>query len=255
MSISMTPLISGLFIFLRFIGMMTTAPLLSINAFSWTIRIALALAIAFLLVGAIPTPTSIPNSLSELALVGISEVLLGVAVGLVASLMLAGMRLAGQLAGIQMGLGFASFIDPNLGEQGEVLSNFLNMVGLVVIVAMNGHLMLIKGLVHSFNMLPPGSAWKSLMHAGLAVPQAGASLFVTGLVVSAPAVAMVFCVNIGMAILSRATPQVNILSVGFIITIAVGLLALALSLPGMGDMLRATFESSITAALRLCTVI
>lgn len=255
MSVSMTPLISGLFIFLRFIGMMTTAPLLSINAFPWTMRITLSLTIAFLLVGAVPVPVAIPSSLTELAMLGICEVLLGIAMGLVASMMLSGLRFAGQLAGLQMGLGFASFIDPNLGEQGEVLSNFLYMLGLVVIVATNGHLLLIKGVIHSFNLLPPGSAWKSLIHTGIAVPEAGASLFVTGLVVAAPAVAAVFLVNVGMSILSRATPQVNILSVGFIITITVGLMALALSLPGLGDVLRAAFEKSLTAALRLCTII
>jgi flagellar biosynthetic protein FliR len=220
----------------------------------WRIRIALAISVAILVTGTLGEDAAVPTSLVSLAFLGGAEVLLGIAVGFTASLFIHGVRMAGQLAGIQMGLGFSSLVDPMTGDQTTVLARFMGLSALMVVLAFNGHLILLRGVAYSFHQLPPGAAWMSLAHVAAGVPSSGATLFVTALLVAAPALVTVFCLKMGMALLARAAPQMHILAVGFIVTIVVGVITIALTLTSLGDTVRSGFEQAAGRALELCAV-
>ncbi len=247
-------MVNGLFIFLRFVGLMVTAPLLGMGVVPWRIRISLALGTTYLLVGALDFPQTLPTSLAVLGLQAVAEIMLGLATGFVASLFVHGVRMAGQLAGMQMGLGFSALIDPFSGDQTTVLARFLGLITLMVIMSFNGHHVLLLGLAHGLHQMPPGQAWHSLARIATGVPLVGASLFVTAVLVSAPALVTVFCLKVGMALLARAAPQMHVLAVGFIVTIVVGVMTIAISLSDLGDFVRVGFEQAARRALDLCAM-
>jgi len=180
-----------------------------------------------------------------------AELLVGVGIGLVASFCIHGARMAGELAGSQMGLGFGALVDPMSGDQSTILSRFLSLVALAVIVSLNGHHILLRGLTNGFINLPPGTALTALPHAAIALPMAAGSIFVSAVLIAAPAVATVFCIKIGMAILARSAPQLHILAIGFIITIAVGVLTFAFSLTSIGNTLQHEYTKGAEKALSI----
>ena len=252
MTVAVTPLIGGMLIMMRLVGLMLTAPMFSMETIPLTIRGSLALAISVLVASTLQTPVQIPAGLFALTVYGLMEFLLGVAMGLVVAMFTNGARSAGELIEMQIGLGFASFIDPTSGEQAAAISRLLNLTVLLLILSFNGHHILLKGLSLSLDQLPPGEAFRSLPRAMLTIPAAGATVFVTAILVAAPAWTLDFLLKVGMALLSRAAPQLNVFAIGFIITIMVGIVVLALSLPGMGEFIRHGYERAAEQALSLC---
>lgn len=251
MSIPVSNLLFGLLILLRFIGLLMTAPVLGLGVIQWKIKIALAVTLALLVSAHVKVGPPVPSDLMILGLMGFSEILLGMAIGLVAGMFVHGVRMAAQVAGIQTGLGFAMLVDPMTGDQSSVLARLVGLTTILVIVGFNGHHILLRGVALSFNRLPPGQAWISMLAAAQAVPRAGITLFVTAALVAAPALASVFCLKVAMALMARAAPQVHILAVGFIVTIVVGVLVVGWSMSGMGNTIRSGFELAARQALEL----
>ena len=254
MSMSLTPLIVGLLVLMRFVGYLVACPLFGFETVSWRVRLALAMSLAFLVTSNLTLPKVVPDSLVMLGLLGACELLVGLAVSLILSFFVHGVRMAGQLAGIQMGLGFATMVDPLTGDSASVLARILGLTSVLVALCFGGHHILLKGLCLSFVHLPPGQAFMSLLTAVWAVPQAAITLFFTAALVASPVLATVFCIKVAMAIMARAAPQVHVLTIGFIITIVVGVFALAWSLPSLGVFLRSGFEQAAMQALQVITV-
>ncbi len=254
MEIPVLPIVFGILVLLRLLGFLATCPLLGLDVIPWRVRIPFAMIVAGLVTATLDVQARPPTDLLSIGMLGIAEVLVGLAIGLVVSLLVHGVQMGAQVAGMQMGLGFAMIVDPLTGEQSMVLSKLLGMMTVLVIMGFNGHLILIKGMAMSFQQLPPGEAWRALAGAAYTVPAAGVTLFMTAALVAAPAMAAIFSLKITMAVLARAAPQIHILAVGFIVTIVVGVLVLAWSLTGLGDMLRTSFEHTAEQALGILAV-
>jgi len=131
-----------------------------------------------------------------------------------------------------MGLGFASMVDPQNGQQAPVVSQLYTMTGTLIFLSLDGHLLLIKMLLDSFTSLPIGPdgltkadiwaiiAWSSRMFAG-------------GILLAMPLVISLLLVNIGFGVATRAAPQLNIFSVGFPVTLMLGLALIWLTFPNV----------------------
>lgn len=251
MTVAGNSLLGLLMVMLRITGLLASSQVLGGGLVPWRVRIALALATSLLLAPVVP-PAAPFFGAGDLILAGAAELLLGLAVGLTASLFIHGVRMAGQVAGIQMGLGFSALVDPQSGERTTVLARWLGLTAWLVVLGCNGHLVLLRGLAESFSWLPPGSASRSLARVVAGVPMAGAQLFLTAVVVAAPALAVVLLLNVGMALLARAAPQLHILVIGFIITIVVGVTTLAFSLGGLAGQFRDGYLRLANLALDLC---
>src|SRR5690606_9818144 len=137
---------------------------------------------------------------------------------------------AGEYIGLQMGLSFASFFDPNTNSHTSVLSRLLNMVALMVFLAMNGHLLLVAGLVHTFEVLPITDVQLDLNGAG-AMLEWIAEVLVLGVLMAVPLVTALLTMNLAMGILNRTAPQLSVFAVGFPLSLLAGLVMLTLVLP------------------------
>ncbi|MDP1671920.1 MAG: flagellar biosynthetic protein FliR, partial [Burkholderiales bacterium] len=139
-------------------------------------------------------------------------------------------EMAGELIGLQMGLGFAVFYDPLSSGQMPVVGQFLGLVATLTFLALNGHLMMIATLADSFREMPITAtavdplAWRTI--AGW-----GSRILYSALLLSLPVVAALLTTNIALGVLTRAAPQLNVFAVGFPITLTVGFGALLLLLP------------------------
>ncbi|MCA3452183.1 MAG: flagellar biosynthetic protein FliR, partial [Rhodobacter sp.] len=139
-------------------------------------------------------------------------------------------EMAGQMAGLQMGLGFAVFFDPQGAGQSPVVAQFMGVLAVLVLLASNSHYLMLTALVESFRIVPLSPA--PLAAKGFLTLVSWASqIFQLGLMLSLPVVGALLVTNIGIGILTRAAPQLNVFAVGFPITLGVGFLMLYLSLP------------------------
>ena len=217
--------------FIRILALFSAAPLLSMRAVPARARIGLAFLIAATmapgLTSGLPAGLSI-ISLSTLGFVA-QEVLLGLAIGFSARLAFAAFDLAGEVIGLQMGLSFAGFFDPQ-GGQGNAVGSFMNTMASLVFVALNGPLLLIAATLRSFSVLPVGDV--PFAFASRFDPIAlGAEIFALGLLIATPFLALILFVNLLLGVMTRVAPQLSLFSVGFPLTIGAGMVLLVVGLP------------------------
>ncbi len=174
---------------------------------------------------------SMPANVGEFALLILRELLVGLVVGYVALLVFAAAQYAGELIDTQIGFGMANLIDPSYGAQVTVIGQLHFLVATMVYLAVNGHHFLVGALVRSYDMVPIGQAGLGPELFSLIVMKFG-ELFGIAMRMALPGVACLLIAEMGLGILARAVPQMNVLMVGFPLKIGVGLAILVLAVPG-----------------------
>ena len=235
--------------FLRILALMSSAPLFSHASVPVPVRIGLAFAVTIVVATALPAaPFVSPFTLAGAILV-VQQILVGLAIGLAMQLVFAAVTLAGDMIGLQMGLSFASFIDPQNSEQAPIIGGFLSLVLMLVFLAINGHLALIAAMADSFSVMPIGpGGWRSL--DAMRLVHAGAGLFATGVALALPVVGALLLVNLTLGVLTRTAPQLNLFAVGFPVTLTVGLVMLLLALPFAVPALQQALERGLALLVR-----
>lgn len=227
-----------------------TAVLMSMPVFGTTlvptrVRLYFALAITVVIAPGLP-PMPPVNALDLSALMLVAEqILIGVLMGFSLQLFFQAFVVAGQIISIQMGMAFASMVDPTNGVNSAVIGQFLTMLVTLLFLAMNGHLVVFEVLTESFTTLPVGSA----MLVNHFWDIAGKLGWVLGaaMVLVLPAITALLVVNIAFGVMTRAAPQLNIFSIGFPLTLVLGLVIFWISL---GDILN-QYQPLATQALQL----
>lgn len=231
--------------FVRIMAMISAAPIFSHKSIPNRAKIGLGLLIAFAAGGMTGAqPAAVFTAHAPLLL--LQQMLIGFAMGFTIRLVFAAAELAGDMIGLQMGLSFATFIDPTNSGQTPVIGTFLGLCTTLLFLALDGHLALIAGVTASFQSAPVDPAFLSSMDwHRLAL--LGSLIFVTGLQIALPVLATMLAINLTMGVMSRAAPQLNLFSVGFPVTVVCGLLLLALFLPHLLTPLSAALQSNLPA--------
>ncbi|HXJ35884.1 MAG TPA: flagellar biosynthetic protein FliR [Candidatus Eisenbacteria bacterium] len=186
--------------------------------------LALALAPA---VGGPGVEASVPWGLAGLVAM---EAAIGVLIGFVAQLVFAGVQLGGQVAGLQVGFGIASLIDPGSQASTTVVAQWQQLAALLVFLVLDVHHVVLRALIESFRVAPVGHVVVSGALLEGMIAQA-ASLFAVGVRIAAPVLVTLLLVNGTLGVLARTIPQLNVFAVGFPVNVGVGLLVLGASLP------------------------
>jgi flagellar biosynthetic protein FliR len=238
-----------LYPFLRILALMSTAPLFSHASVPVPLRIGLSLAITAVVVVAAPAAPFVSPLTAAGGVLVVQQVVVGLAIGLSMQLVFAAVTLAGDLIGLQMGLSFATIVDPQNSDETPVIGSFLSLVLMLVFLAINGHLALIAALVDSFRIMPIGpDGWGSL--DAMRLVRAGSMLFATGLSLALPVIGALLLVNLTLGVLTRTAPQLNLFAVGFPVTLAVGLVMLLLAMPFAVPALTQALERGLALLLR-----
>lgn len=218
---------SVLWPFVRIMAMLATAPIFDNRAINRRVRIGLAGMTALLLSASLPAPP--PLSAPEAPLLLLQQILIGVSMGFSMRLVFAAFEMAGDLLGLQMGLAFAQFIDPSKGSQSPLIGSFLGLLATLAFLSMDGHLMILATLVKTFEVVPISSNLGVVNFQSIVL--AGSLMFMLSLQIALPVLAALVVCNVVLGVLARAAPQLNVMSIGFAITIGVGLWVLWASLP------------------------
>ncbi|MDH5480929.1 MAG: flagellar biosynthetic protein FliR [Nitrosomonas sp.] len=214
----------------RILSMIASAPILGNPSFPVRAKLGLALMITILVVPTLeqPVPQIDPNSGLGL-LVLMQQIMIGAAIGFVMRIIFVAVEMAGEIIGLQMGLGFAIFFDPQNSAQVPLIGRFLGVIASLAFIAIDGHLIMIALISQSFNTLPIAPA--GLSESTLTVlANWGGEIFKAGLQLSLPVLTALLITNLALGILTRAAPQLNIFAVGFPLTLSIGFLILALSI-------------------------
>jgi flagellar biosynthetic protein FliR len=231
---------------LRTLALISSAPVLSMRTIPARVKVGLAFVVALSAQASLPVMPIVPlDGAQGLAMVA-QQVLIGVTLGFAARVVFAALEFAGELIGLQMGLNFAGFFDPTSGTQGTATARFFGTMGSLLFVVINGHLLLVMAVVKSFDSFPVSTELFSVIRA--LQPQVwGAEIFSLGLWISLPIVAMLLFANLVLGVVSRVAQQIQIFSVGFAITVTLGLFGMLLTLP----MLQVPFTTALEHMLGL----
>ena len=220
-----------LLVLARLSAALVVIPLFGARGVPSQIKIGLALLLSLIVLPLQAQPErAIPTELFTFATLVGSEVMVGVALGVATSMVLHALEMAASLVGVQMGFTLGEVFDPLSGVQMESLSQFYRLVATLVFFAVNGHHIVITGLVQTFEVVPPGSADISLIAGDRIVPFF-TSLFVVALRISLPVVGALLLTDVALGLVARTVPQLNVFVLGFPLKIGVGVLVLAASVP------------------------
>jgi flagellar biosynthesis protein FliR len=172
------------------------------------------------------------QSLTSLLVLMLQEIFIGIVLGATARVTLGALQVAGSVIAQQMGLGFVTSVDPTQGQQGLLIGNFLTMLGITLLFATDSHHLVIAALNDSYAIFAPGETMASGDVAALAT-RAFAASFKIGLQLSAPFLVFGLVFNIGLGVLARLMPQMQVYFVGAPLSILAGFLIFAAVLAAM----------------------
>jgi flagellar biosynthetic protein FliR len=238
-----------LFAMVRIGAAFIAAPVFSAVAVPLPARVALSGAIGVLVVNVthIHPPAEMFSLVSFVSIA--SEALIGLALGFVLQIAFSAPMVASEVIGMGMGLGFASAVDPQNGHATPALGQFLSILLTLLFLSVDGHLVLVDLVVRSYEVMPPG-AWLSPERL-LGIAMFGGYAFLAGLLLALPVGFLLLCLNIIVGMLSRAAPALNLFAVGLPASLAVGVVAILLALPAMGDYLLVIIHEALDMAPRL----
>ncbi len=256
----MAELVTGHLLIYLFVLVRITAILFAMPLWSgrlplvWKMSAALWLSVLFTLI--VPV-TAVPERMTLAMLVaGIGrEFLVGALMGLLVRLFIGAVTLAGQLAGYQMGLAIANVIDPATSARYSIVAQWLNLLALFTFLEMNGHLVAVRLLAESFLWIPPFSARVSPDLCYDLVRSGGDTMWRIALTIGWPISLALLLIYLAMALLARVAPQINMLMVGFPITISIGLIILWVGVPSFTVAIERTFQEAFRVLERILAAV
>jgi flagellar biosynthesis protein FliR len=222
-----------LLIFARTGTMLMLLPGLGEQTISARMRLTFALILAAVLLPLHRDAFHIdPASLGPAPVLLVEEMLIGAMLGVTARLTISALEVAGSVIAQQLGLGFVTAVDPTQGEQGMIVGNFLTLLGVTLFFATDMHHLVIAALNDSYSMFEPGELPTSGDAAAL-ITRMVAGAFRIGVQISAPFIVFGLLFNIGLGVLARLMPQMQVFFVGLPLSILIGLLFLFVLLGAM----------------------
>ncbi|MFO1336639.1 MAG: flagellar biosynthetic protein FliR [Burkholderiaceae bacterium] len=227
--------------FLRVLALFQAMPVLGQRLVPMRVRVALAFLVALCASGVAPPVAPVPLDSPAAVLLVVQQLLIGLSLGFAVRVVFATVEFAGEIAGLQMGMNFAGFFDPVTATQTTAVSSFFSNLVAFLFIVVNGHLTVIAAVVQSLTAFPVGPEPFAFLHT--AQPQQwGAEIFTMGLWIALPLIAIMMFVNLVLGVISRVAPQTHIFSIGFPITMGVGLTSLLFMLPLMETPFMMTLE-------------
>ena len=233
----------------RILALFASAPVIGNPSLPVQVKIGLALLLTFLVAPLLPPPPDIDPASATGLLILAQQMLIGLAMGFAMQIIFHATEMAGEFIGLQMGLGFATLYDASIPGFIPVLGQYMGVIVSLAFLSIDGHLLLMSGLVGSFDALPI-AAISSAPGLRALVEWAGC-IFSYSLTLSLPLMAALLITNLALGVLTRAAPQLNIFAVGFPLTIMMGLLVLTLSLPYFTPVFGQLFREGLETMLKL----
>ncbi|WP_076410945.1 flagellar biosynthetic protein FliR [Shewanella sp. UCD-KL12] len=215
------------------------------------VRLLLSMAITLAIAPVLPPVENVELFGVAAIFVTLQQILIGTAMGFISILVMQTFVLTGQIIGMQTSLGFASMVDPSSGQQTPVIGNLFLLLTTMIFLAVDGHLVMIKMLVMSFETIPISNKGISVASYKL-LAEWGAYMFGAALTMSMTAIVALLLINLSFGVMTRASPQLNIFAIGFPVTMVSGLIILWLTLTPIMEHFGSVWSS---AQVLMCNVL
>ncbi len=226
----------------RIAALVAAAPVFGARTVPMRIKLVLSLMITLVVMPVLPPLPAVDPISGAAVLITLNQILIGAAMGLALQLIFAMFVLGGQIIAYQMGLGFATMVDPASGTTVPVISQFYVITLTLIFFGLNGHLVFIDVVAESFKTLPIGM--NGLSRDGLwQLAVWGGKMYAGAVQIALPAIASLLLINLTFGIVTRSAPQFNIFSLGFPIAILAGFFIMIATL----DMISTQVNMQLTA--------
>ncbi|RUO23197.1 flagellar biosynthetic protein FliR [Aliidiomarina iranensis] len=237
-------IVAFLWPFFRITSFMVSAPIFGHSRIPAQLRIAFGAALAIVMAPIIPAMPDVPiYSWAGFGII-VEQVLIGVAMGLVMQIAFAVVMAAGEFIGLQMGLAFATFFSPDSGANTMILSRLFHAFTILLYLALNGHLIMLEIIAFSFEQLPIGTAGLNLT-AFEAFARFGGVIFSSGMLLALPVFGALLIINLTLGILNRSAPQLTVFSIGFPLSLTMGLFLIMILTAQLGPFVQALFTHTL----------
>ncbi|HGE69563.1 TPA: flagellar biosynthetic protein FliR [Candidatus Poribacteria bacterium] len=240
-------IISFMLVFFRIGAILFTAPLFGGRNIPVQVRILLSLALAIVITTVVVPYKGIQaytldqiNNVWVLFMSIAKEIIVGIAIGFIAQLTFTGIQIAGQLIGNDIGFGMMNIFDPSSHDVVTITAGLYSIVAGLIFLVTNSYQYVLMAIARSFDAIPLGHWFPSESYVWH-LSNVFNGIFGTGLKIAIPVMGALFLTKIAMAIITRTMPQMNVFVVGFPLQIAIGLLAMAFSLPFVSQVIRNLF--------------
>ncbi len=222
---------SLLFIFSRVTAIILFAPILGSAQIQAKLKVGLALVFSILVFPMVPIETlPAPRGLFELAIHISTDAAIGLAIAFAVRLIFTAVQVAGTIVDFQMGFGVVNVIDPQTQAQVSITAQFQNILAVLIFLAADAHHFIIGAIVQSFELINLAEVDFSNVTPEL-ILRYFSSMFLIAVKIAAPIMAILFFLSVGLGLVARTVPQMNVFIVGFPLQIGVGLLMVALAMP------------------------
>ena len=228
-------------VFLRVTAIIGSIPVLANKSVPVRVKGGLSIVTAMLITPFVPE-YDIPAALLPLVLKMAGEVCIGIIIGLTVRFIFSGIQLAGQLIGFQMGFAIVNVVDPLSSSQVSIISQFIYILAILIFFAVNGHHLFLYAIAESYKILP-GFTFQLSGQLIESIVMTAKDIFILALKIGIPIITLLLLTSVGLGLIARTVPQMNIFIVGFPLKIGVGLIGLGLTLQFMAKALGVVFGS------------
>ncbi|MDQ0199545.1 flagellar biosynthetic protein FliR [Neobacillus ginsengisoli] len=247
-----------LLIFVRITSFLLTAPLFSGRQIPVIYKIGFSILLSILCASVVKEPIQ-SMSLGFTVLLILKEFIVGIALGLAATIILYSVQLAGTLIDVQIGFSMASLFDPTFGANTQLTGRLKNILAILVLFTTDGHHLLIQGILASFDWVSLQASVPSWMDGRLStfLLECIKQMFIIGFMMATPIIGTLFVVDIALGIIARTVPQMNIFAISPPVKILIHFLIYILILPSFFYLLNVLFENmfgSMSSILKIMGV-
>lgn len=244
-----------LLVFVRVSAFFVTMPLFSYRNIPAQHRIAFSVVLSWVMYYTIDSKAIEING--QYFLLIMKEAMIGLLIGFVAYMIVTAIQIAGGFIDFQMGFAIANVIDPQTGAQSPLTGQYLYTFALLLLLALNGHHLLLDGIFYSYQLIPIDSPWIPFGNENLIeyVITSFNSMFIIAFQMSIPVVATLFLVDVALGIVARTVPQLNIFVVGFPIKIGVAFIVLFIVMGVTFTVMQKLFEMMFVTMRDLMKII
>jgi flagellar biosynthetic protein FliR len=251
-SIAATQLVGYVLVMCRVGGLFVLAPIFSGKMIPTQAKVIVAGAISFALEPMVVSGVTIPTGVEVVPLI-MKELLVGLAFALSLGVVAAGLQAAASIMDTMIGFSFAQLVDPLTQAETAIIGQLYSLFAVIVFLLIGGDHLMIEGLDASYRLIPLGSV-PSATQLGAIAAQDLTQMFLIAIEVAAPVIVALALVDISLALVSRAVPQMNVFIVGIPAKIMVGLGAIAASLPFLTGHLEDQLQNAVYQALETLRV-
>lgn len=215
--------------FLRVVSMITVMPVFGERTVAMRVKAGLALIITFLIFPSLAgEEIAASNNMVELLLRMAGEIFIGIIIAFIIRFFFAAIQLSGQLIGFQMGFAIANIVDPLTSTQVSIIAELYYLFAILLFLSFDLHHIFLFSIVESYKAIPPlGMQFTGKLAETILLYSK--NIFITAVKIGAPVITALLFTNVGLGVVARTVPQMNIFIVGFPLQIAMGLLFIGLT--------------------------